>query len=281
MRSLARRPGELRTPLPGGFVHGLHGGGCPLPCHASDEGLTSSLGRTFTGWTTASLTGRANGPAFMRRAAPRQRRIGLGCQPGGHHAVGRPRPRQRRVGDGGGQHPHHEALAARAARALRRINVGQRRSIWRARRSGRARCTTAPKASRVISAVSWAGSSIGRIITRMRWLLVTGSGWLIAVGAPQGCHTSRHGGISPCMAYVNRIGSRPKTRWGSGSVGCHGRPAHASYPPVYRGPLTPSVQLAKRGQPDLRSGAVPGVRPSGRPRASQGDGGAGQGRGRK
>jgi hypothetical protein len=77
------------------------------------------------------------------------------------------------------------------------------------------------------------------------------------------------------------FGSRPQKGGGSGSVGCNGRPAHAWYPPVYRGTLTPSVQLAKRGQPDSRSGAVHGVSPRSRPRASKGDGGAGKGRGRK
>ena len=45
--------------------------------------------------------------------------------------------------------------------------------------------------------------------------------------------------------------------------------------------LTPSVQLAKRGQPDSLSGAVQGVSPRSRPGASQGDGGVGKGRGRK
>jgi hypothetical protein len=77
------------------------------------------------------------------------------------------------------------------------------------------------------------------------------------------------------------FGSRPKKGWGSGSVGFNGRPAHAWYPPVYRGTLTPSVQLAKRGKPDSLSGAVQGVSPRSRPRASKGDGGAGKGRGRK
>src|SRR5215510_15088948 len=62
MRSLALQPGELLTSLPGGFVNGLHGVGFPLPCHSSYEGLTCSLGRTFTGWITASLTGHANAP---------------------------------------------------------------------------------------------------------------------------------------------------------------------------------------------------------------------------
>jgi hypothetical protein len=60
MRSLALQPGELLTSLPGGFVNGLHGGGFPLPCHSSYEGLTCSLGQTFTGWITASLSGRAH-----------------------------------------------------------------------------------------------------------------------------------------------------------------------------------------------------------------------------
>ena len=41
----------------------------------------------------------------------------------------------------------------------------------------------------------------------------------------------------------------------------NGRPTHVSYPPVYRGALTPSEQLATRGQPDALSGAVQGVRP--------------------
>jgi hypothetical protein len=77
------------------------------------------------------------------------------------------------------------------------------------------------------------------------------------------------------------FGSRPKTGGGSGLVGFNGRPTHASYPPVYRGTLTPSVQLAKRGKPDPLSGAVQGVSPWSRPRASKGDGGAGKGRGRK
>jgi hypothetical protein len=77
------------------------------------------------------------------------------------------------------------------------------------------------------------------------------------------------------------FGSRPKKGCGSGSVGFNGRSAHARYPPVYRGTLTPSVQLAKRGKPDSRSGAVQRVSPRSRPRASKGDGGAGKGRGRK
>jgi hypothetical protein len=61
----------------------------------------------------------------------------------------------------------------------------------------------------------------------------------------------------------------------------NGRPTHVSYPPVYRGTLTLSGQLATRGQPDALSGAVQGVRPRSRPRASAGEGGAGKGRGRK
>ena len=64
-------------------------------------------------------------------------------------------------------------------------------------------------------------------------------------------------------------------------MGVNGRPTHAWYPPVYRGPLPPAVQLATRGQPDALSGAVPGVSPRSRPRARTGDGGAGKGRGRK
>jgi len=65
MRSLARPPGELLTSLPGGFVNGLHGVGFPLPCHSSDDGLTCSLGRTFTGWIIASLSGRAHIPPTL------------------------------------------------------------------------------------------------------------------------------------------------------------------------------------------------------------------------
>ena len=68
MRSLALQPGELLTSLPGGFVNGLHGVGFPLPCHSSYEGLTCSLGRTFTGWITASLSGRAHNPSSSRMA---------------------------------------------------------------------------------------------------------------------------------------------------------------------------------------------------------------------
>jgi hypothetical protein len=80
-------------------------------------------------------------------------------------------------------------------------------------------------------------------------------------------------------ALKRRSGSRPKTGRGSGSVDMNGRPTHVSYPPVYRGALTPSEQLATRGQPDALSGAVQGVRPRSRPRASAGEGGAGMGRG--
>ena len=65
MRSLALQPGELLTSLSEGFVNGLHGVGFPLPCHSSDEGLTCSLGRTFTGWITASLSGRAHLPSDL------------------------------------------------------------------------------------------------------------------------------------------------------------------------------------------------------------------------
>jgi hypothetical protein len=83
-------------------------------------------------------------------------------------------------------------------------------------------------------------------------------------------------------AELKRLsGSRPKTGWGSGSADIHGRPTHVRYPPVYRGALTPSVQLAKRGKPDSLSGAVQRVSPWSRPSASTGDGGAGKGRGRK
>ena len=41
------------------------------------------------------------------------------------------------------------------------------------------------------------------------------------------------------------------------------------------------VHLVTRGKPAARSGAVPGVSPQSRPRASKGDGGAGKGRRRK
>jgi len=83
-------------------------------------------------------------------------------------------------------------------------------------------------------------------------------------------------------AELKRLsGSRPKTGRGAGSADINGRPTHVRYPPVYRGTLTPSVQLAKRGQPDALSGAVQHVSPRSRPRASTGDGGAGKGRGRK
>jgi hypothetical protein len=64
-------------------------------------------------------------------------------------------------------------------------------------------------------------------------------------------------------------------------VGFNGRLAHVWYPPVHRGTLTPSVQLAKRGKPDPLSGAALGVSPWSRPRASTGEGGAGKGCGRK
>jgi hypothetical protein len=70
MRSLALQPGELLTSLPGGFVNGLHGVGFPLPCHSSYEGLTLSLGRTFTGWNTASLSGRADWPPALAAVQP-------------------------------------------------------------------------------------------------------------------------------------------------------------------------------------------------------------------
>jgi hypothetical protein len=83
-------------------------------------------------------------------------------------------------------------------------------------------------------------------------------------------------------AELKRLsGSRPKMGRGSGSADINGRPTHVSYPPVYRGALTPSVQLAKRGKPDPLSGAVQRVSPRSRPRASTGNGGAGKGRGRK
>jgi hypothetical protein len=68
------------------------------------------------------------------------------------------------------------------------------------------------------------------------------------------------------------FGSRPKTGRGSSSVGFNSRVAHVWYPPVHRGTLTPSVQLAKSGEPDPLSGAAQGVSPWSRPRASTGDG---------
>jgi hypothetical protein len=83
-------------------------------------------------------------------------------------------------------------------------------------------------------------------------------------------------------AELKRLsGSRPKTGRGSGSADINGRPTHVSYPPVYRGALTPSVQCAKRGKPEALSGAVQRVSPRSRPKASAGEGGAGKGRGRK
>jgi hypothetical protein len=83
-------------------------------------------------------------------------------------------------------------------------------------------------------------------------------------------------------AELKRLsGFRPKTGRGSGSADSNGRPTHVSYPPVYRGALTPSVPRAKRGKPDSLSGAVQRIRPRRRPRVSAGEGGAGKGRGRK
>ena len=52
------------------------------------------------------------------------------------------------------------------------------------------------------------------------------------------------------------------------------RCTEASYPDVL-------VNLAERGKPDALSGAVQGVSPWSRPGASEGDGEAGTGRGRK
>ena len=87
---------------------------------------------------------------------------------------------------------------------------------------------------------------------------------------------------SGTSAELKRLsGSRPKTGRGSGAVDSNGRPTHGWYPPVYRGALTPSVQLAKRGKTDSLSGAVQRISPRSRPSASTGDGGAGKGRGRK
>ncbi len=83
-------------------------------------------------------------------------------------------------------------------------------------------------------------------------------------------------------AELKRLsGSRPKMGRGAGAGDFNGRPPHAWSPPVYRGTLPPSVQLAERGKPDSLSGAVQGVSPRSRPSASEGNGGAGTGRGRK
>lgn len=83
-------------------------------------------------------------------------------------------------------------------------------------------------------------------------------------------------------AELKRLsGSRPKRGWGSGAAGFNGLPTHAWYPPVYRGVLTLSVQLAERGKPDSLSEAVQGISPRSRPSASEGHGGAGTGRGSK
>ena len=83
-------------------------------------------------------------------------------------------------------------------------------------------------------------------------------------------------------AELKRLsGSSPKTGRRAGSGGFNGRPTHAWSLPVSRGALTPSVQLAKRGQPDSLSGAVQGVSPRSRPTVRRGDSGAGKGCGRK
>jgi hypothetical protein len=42
-------------------------------------------------------------------------------------------------------------------------------------------------------------------------------------------------------AELKRLkGSRPKMGWGTSSGDFNGRPTHVSFPPVYRGALTPS-----------------------------------------
>jgi hypothetical protein len=52
-------------------------------------------------------------------------------------------------------------------------------------------------------------------------------------------------------AELKRLnGSRPKMGGGAGAGDINGRPPHVWSPPVYRGTLSPPVQLLKRGKPD-------------------------------
>jgi hypothetical protein len=133
MRSLARQPGEWLTSRCEGFVNGLHGGGVPLPCHARDEGLTCSLGRTFTGWTTASLSGRAHRPVHpvevgdLPRADP-QRQI----REEEAIALGRVEPDQAEMERVLGASHMHIGIGGPAVYSIGRGRVGDGRSRqWR------------------------------------------------------------------------------------------------------------------------------------------------------
>jgi hypothetical protein len=83
-------------------------------------------------------------------------------------------------------------------------------------------------------------------------------------------------------AELKRLkGSRPKQGRGPGAGDVKGRPTHVACSPVYRGVLTPSVHIAKRGQPDSLAGQVQCRRLRSRPTVREGNGEAGKGRGRK
>ena len=84
MPSRVRQPAAWLPSLPGGCVKGGHGVGCPRPCQPGYEGLTWSIGQTFTGGHTASWPGRTDLLALAVQVSAVGHPVDLGLEPCRH-----------------------------------------------------------------------------------------------------------------------------------------------------------------------------------------------------